>query len=179
MLLFLVGFMGAGKSGIGQLAAKLAGVAFVDTDKEVEKACGGITVTEIFERHGEEFFRQKERKVLESLRDDAIVATGGGLPTIGDAMAYMNRVGRTVYLKTSPEGLYRRLQHGQARRPKIRDLDAQKLIEYIRRTLPERETFYERASMIIDCDVIPDDSAANYVAEFFADRNPLIISHHL
>lgn len=167
MLLFIVGFMGAGKSGIGREAAKAVGARFVDTDKEVE-ALVGMTVNEIFEQHGEEFFRAREREVLESLTGDAIVATGGGLPCQAGAMEWMNEKGRTVYLKLSPEKLLYRLRHGQARRPKLHGLDEAGLLRYIKETLPTREPFYMRSSMIIDCDRLSDASVANYVALFFS-----------
>ncbi len=118
MLLFVVGYMGAGKSGIGREAARRAGVRFVDTDREVE-TMHGATVSEIFAHKGEEAFRKSEREVVERLiaeGGDAIIATGGGLPCSEGMMKAMNEAGRTVYLKLSPSKLLMRLRHGQARR---------------------------------------------------------------
>lgn len=170
MKLFVVGFMGAGKSGIGREAARRAGVRFVDTDREVEAACGE-TVGEIFAGQGEAAFRRMERDVLETVaatEGDMIVATGGGLPCEGDAMRFMNEMGHTVYLKLSSGKLMHRLRHGQARRPKLEGMDEAQLAQYIERTLPEREGCYMQASMIIDCDTLSDDSVTEYVAGYAA-----------
>jgi shikimate kinase len=168
MLLFIVGYMGAGKSGIGREAARRAGVRFVDTDKEVEEL-HGATVSEIFARDGEAAFRKSEREVIERLvaeGGNAIVATGGGLPCEGDAMKLMNAAGRTVYLRLSSAKLVPRLRHGQSRRPKLDGLDEKGLLEYIERTLPIREECYMQATMIIDCDTLSDESVTAYVAMF-------------
>lgn len=168
MLLFIVGYMGAGKSGIGREAARRAGVRFVDTDREVE-ALHGATVSEIFARFGESVFRRSEREVIERLAaegGDAIIATGGGLPCEKGVMQLLNETGRTVYLKLSPSKLIPRLRHGQVRRPKIDGLGEKELLEYITQTLPEREKYYMQSTMIIDCDTLSDDSVTEYVAGF-------------
>ncbi len=168
MLLFIVGYMGAGKSGIGRIAAQRAGVRFIDTDREVEMMYG-TTVSEIFARYGEAAFRKSEREVVERLvaeGGDAIVATGGGLPCENGMMMLLNEAGRTVYLKFSPAKLFPRLWHGQARRPKLDGLDEKGLLEYIERTLPMREECYMQAAMVIDCDTLTDDSATDYIAGY-------------
>lgn len=165
MKVFVVGYMGAGKSGLGKDAARRARVSFVDTDCEVELEYGA-TVAEIFEREGEEYFRRLEREVLErvtAMPGSAVIATGGGLPCRGDAMAFMNRAGRTVYLKFGVEKLLRRLRLGLDRRPKLHGMDAEQLRTYVAATLAEREPFYAQASMVIDCDVLSDSSAADYI----------------
>lgn len=168
MILFVVGYMGAGKSGIGREAARWTGMRFADTDHEVE-ALHGATVAGIFAGEGEAAFRKSEREVLERLadvHDDMIVATGGGLPCEGDAMDFMNEVGRTVYLRLSPAKLLHRLRPGQARRPKLNGMDDEAILEYVERTLPVREEFYMRASMVIDCDALSDAAVCGYVADY-------------
>jgi shikimate kinase len=170
MILFVVGYMGAGKSGIGREAARAAGVRFVDTDAEVERM-HGATVAQIFAQHGEAVFRRSEREVLERLAaegGDMIVATGGGLPCEGDAMEFMNGVGRTVYLKLSPARLVHRLRPGQARRPKLDGLDEAGILRFVEQTLPAREEHYMKASMVIDCDSLSDSAVCGYVAQAFA-----------
>ncbi len=174
MILFLVGFMGAGKSGIGRDASRRAGVRFVDTDREVESLCGA-TVNEIFADRGEVEFRKLEREVLAkvvAMGGDAIVATGGGLPCEGDAMEFMNSVGRTVYIKFSPDKLLQRLLHGQARRPKLHGMNRTQMLDYIEQTLPGREAAYMRATMIVDGDRLSDDSICDYVVDYMR-RTPL------
>ena len=106
MLIFLVGYMGCGKSTIGRTLAKQLGVRFLDMDTLLEQRCGK-SVAEIFTETGETGFRQSEREVLAELTSEreAIVATGGGAPCFFDNMETMNRAGLTVYFKMSPEKL--------------------------------------------------------------------------
>ena len=94
MLIFLVGYMGCGKSTIGRTLAKQLGVRFLDMDTLLEQRCGK-SVAEIFTETGETGFRQSEREVLAELTSEreAIVATGGGAPCFFDNMETMNRAG--------------------------------------------------------------------------------------
>ncbi len=106
MILFLVGYMGCGKSTIGRTVAHRLGVRFVDMDRRIEEAAGR-TVAEIFAAEGEASFRAMERKFIEGLEgagEDMVVATGGGAPCHGDNMDLMNRLGVTVYFKMTPQG---------------------------------------------------------------------------
>ena len=98
--LFLVGYMGCGKSTLGRKLARRLGVDFVDTDALVEER-EGASVADVFRYEGEERFRQAERRVLDEViagNPFVVVSTGGGLPTWSDNMACMNAVGNTVYL---------------------------------------------------------------------------------
>ena len=109
--LFLVGYMGCGKSTIGRKLARTLHLEFVDTDHRIEER-EGATVIDIFHYEGEERFRTIEREVLEEVvasEQAAVVSTGGGLPAWGDNMARMNEVGRTIYLKRSAENIASRL----------------------------------------------------------------------
>ena len=165
MILFLIGYMGCGKSSIGRELARRTGFAFVDMDREVERECGGRTVSQIFEQEGEAFFRACERKTLERLctGERMIVATGGGVPCFGDNMEVMNAAGRTVYFKMTPPKLAQRLHHGRDKRPILRGMDDEQLLRFIERNLREREPFYSQASMVIDCDGVSDDYICNHV----------------
>ena len=104
--LFLVGYMGCGKSTLGRKLAHRMGVAYVDTDHEVEQM-EGAAVYDIFQYAGEGYFRRSERAALERTIEEgaAVVSTGGGLPTWSDNMARMNEVGCTVYLRRSAENI--------------------------------------------------------------------------
>ncbi len=161
--------MGAGKSSVGRDAARRAGMRFVDMDREIERV-HGMTVAEIFERVGEGVFRKSEREVLEQLAaaadDDVIVSCGGGTPCQGDNMALMNAVGKTIYLKLSPEKLVKRLRPGQTKRPLLKDMDGGQMLAMIEEMLPGREPFYMQASMIVDCDTLGDDSICRHVADY-------------
>ena len=98
--IFLVGYMGCGKSTLGRKLARRLGAAFVDTDAAVEEL-EGASVADVFRYEGETRFRELERGVLERViasGDAAVVSTGGGLPVWRDNMECMNAAGHTVYL---------------------------------------------------------------------------------
>lgn len=159
MTLFLIGYMGSGKSTLGRRLAAQLGASFVDMDRAIEEQAG-MSVSEIFAAQGEAEFRKMERQFLmqqgatETLH---IVATGGGAPCQGDNMEVMNRVGRTAYLKMAPAQLLKRLgQAGREKRPLIRGMGDGELLEFITRNLALREPFYERAQLVIDCNGVPD-----------------------
>lgn len=165
MTIFLVGYMGCGKSTVGHQMSRMLGYRFMDMDKLIEQR-SGMTIAEIFERHGELYFRRLERGMLGELgaEKDVVIATGGGVPCHGDNMEVMNACAETVYLKMSPEKLFSRLVHGRAKRPLIRDFDDQQLMDYIRTMVEARSPFYERARLVIDCDGVSDEYVARHIA---------------
>lgn len=167
MLIFLVGFMGCGKSTIGRRVARRLGYDFVDTDSVIEQK-SGRSVSEIFASAGEEAFRRMEREAIEEIPSggDVIVATGGGLPCFGGNMELMRGRGSVVYFRMSPERLFGRLEKGRARRPKLAGMDDGQLREYIRTTLAEREPYYLQASAVIDCDGVSDEYIASHISHY-------------
>ncbi len=167
MILFLVGYMGCGKSTIGRTVAKRLGVEFVDMDRRIEERAA-MSVAEVFASRGEAAFRQMERAMLEELtggEGDRIVATGGGVPVHGDNMEVMNRAGLTVYFKMAPRGLVQRLKPGQERRPLLRGMDERELLRFVEHNLAQRAPFYERARMTIDCNGVSDEYIARHIEE--------------
>ena len=157
MRIFLIGFMGSGKTTVGRPLAKALGLRFVDMDHHITDS-QHKTIAQLFEELGEEGFRQLERDTLAELsaQDNTVIATGGGAPCFFGNMDVMNRTGSTIYLKVSPEGLAARLKHGRDKRPLLRGKTDEELLEYIRRTLAEREKFYAQASITVDCDGYSD-----------------------
>jgi shikimate kinase len=151
---FLVGFMGCGKSSFGRRLAGELRRRMVDTDNEIERRAG-MTIVEIFERHGEEAFRALESEVIGDVAtsdSDVVVALGGGAVCRPGVMERLGEAGETVYLKTPTEKLVRRLSAvGRARRPKIAGMGDAELVAYIEKTLPSREVFYNRANFVLDC----------------------------
>src|SRR3954471_20666721 len=112
MRMFLIGPSGAGKTAVAENLAQAAHVKLVDTDDEIERTCG-MTVNEIWEKHGEDYFRGLERVVVERIAEmpgPVVIETGGGLPIIDGMMTRLDQVGTTVYLKATTRRMWRRLQ---------------------------------------------------------------------
>ena len=153
MILYLVGYMGCGKSTIAKRIAKQLNIRYIDTDAEVERR-EGAQIVDIFDYNGEEYFRQAERAVLESIADsgeDVVVATGGGAPAWGDNMEYMNRTGRTVYIRRTAEQIASRLSpYGRMKRPKLRGLNDEELVEFMRAGIESRRAVYEQSMLTAD-----------------------------
>ncbi|HBV49179.1 MAG TPA: shikimate kinase [Alistipes sp.] len=164
--LFLVGYMGCGKSTLARKIARRLGVEAVDTDRVVEER-EGATVADIFRYEGEQRFREVEREVLERLIADPatrVVSTGGGLPLWRDNMARMNEVGTTVYLRRSAEQIARRLSpYGRQKRPRLRGLSDGELVGFMARDIAEREPCYAQARWVFDCDALSDDEVAEKI----------------
>lgn len=164
MVIFLVGFMGCGKSTIGKIVAKRLDYAFADTDRMVEQTAGK-SVREIFEQDGEALFRRMETEALVhfNAEDNIIVATGGGTPCFAGNLEIMKRTGRIVYFDMKPDRLFGRLCRGRERRPKIAGMDDAALMDFIGKSLAEREKYYSQASMTIDCNGVSDEYIASHI----------------
>ncbi len=118
--IFLIGLMGAGKTTVGRQLAKRVGASFVDLDHEIEKRTG-VRVTTIFELEGEEGFRERESRVLAetAVRDDIVVATGGGIVLRPENRDILRKAGTVIYLDAPPNILYERTRK-DTNRPLLR-----------------------------------------------------------
>jgi shikimate kinase len=118
--LFLVGMMGAGKTSVGEQLARRAGLDFIDADRELQHRFG-TTIAAMFADEGEAAFRRREAELLDelTLRDGAIIATGGGAVLDPVSREHLRRRGRTIYLHASPAVLWRRTC-GDTERPLLR-----------------------------------------------------------
>lgn len=158
--LFLVGYMGCGKSTLSRKIARRLGVPVADTDVLAEQQ-EGASVADIFIYEGEERFREVEREVLERIIDDGelvVVSTGGGLPIWRDNMERMNQVGVTVYLMRSAEQIASRMTpYGRQKRPRLRNLSDQELVPFMKGDIVVREEFYRKARLCIACDGATDE----------------------
>ena len=171
MKLFLIGYMGCGKSSLGRKVARRLGVRFVDTDAVIEER-EGASISDIFQYEGEEYFRRLERSVIDEVADDTadvVVSTGGGLPVWKDNMETMNRVGTTVYIRRSAEQIASRLSpYGRQKRPKLRGLSDDEIVDFMTRNMAEREPYYARALHVLDTDGVSDGELADRVVELFS-----------
>ncbi len=161
MIIFLIGFMGSGKSfWATQLAQKL-GCLCVDLDTLIVQG-EQKSIAQIFEQQGESHFRALEQQYLSELIGDngkkkLVAATGGGTPTVEQNMDLMLRSGCVVYLQASPTLLAQRLQAETEHRPLLRGKNQAELERFIATKLAEREVSYQRAHVIITQDAANDD----------------------
>ena len=140
---FLVGYMGCGKSTLARKLSRRTGVRAVDTDAEVERMEGAAS------------------------GEACIVATGGGLPTWSDNMEMLSKAGTTVYLRRSAERIAARLTpYGRAKRPKLQGLGDAELVEFMRRNIAEREPYYAQAALVLDCDTLSDEEAVERIIHY-------------
>lgn len=150
-IVYIVGFMGSGKSTAGRKLALSLGWKFIDLDKKIEESAGKH-IPDIFEQDGESRFREIESEVLKltGSMTETIVSTGGGTPCHGDNMDYMLSAGLTIYLKLTPEQLTRRLLDSSGDRPLIKNVPDDQLQTFIENMLSAREKWYGKANLIVD-----------------------------
>ena len=150
-IIYIIGFMGSGKTTAGRKLASLLGWSFIDLDKKIEEHTGK-TIPEIFSLHGEAYFRNIETGLLKNLKSetDAVISTGGGTPCYSDNMDFMLKTGLTLYLKLTPDQLKSRLSESKGERPLIKDLDKAKLQSFIEEKLTEREKWYDRSDITVE-----------------------------
>jgi len=145
----LVGMMGAGKSSIGRRLASRLGIPFIDADTEIESAAG-MTIPEIFENHGEPYFRAGEARVIARLLDNGpqVLATGGGAVMDPQTRALIGQKGISIWLKADIDVLLKRTKRRNDR----------PLVEKIKDLLPVREPIYAQADIIIQSRDEPHDT---------------------
>jgi shikimate kinase len=152
MKIFLIGFMGSGKTHWGRLLSKKLGLAFYDLDTvlvEQEKK----SVADIFAEKGEEYFRYKETEALERIaeeEDGFILSCGGGTPCFFNNIEFMKKSGKVIWLNTSIDVLTQRLLRERKSRPLIREVDESELGRYIVRKLSERRMYYQQADVTVN-----------------------------
>ena len=153
--IILIGYMGSGKTTVGKALSKDTGMMFYDLDWYIESRMRK-TVSQIFAERGEEGFRQIEHNMLHEVAEfeDVIISCGGGTPCFFDNMDYLNQQGDVVYLKATPETLYKHLMMAKVERPLLKDKTPEELIAYITEHLKERAPFYEKARHTLDVNVL-------------------------
>lgn len=146
----LIGFMGTGKSSVGQLVAAQLHFTFLDTDHVIE-ARAGKTISDIFAQDGEPAFRALEKKIVDELvtRKKTVISTGGGLPANPENFASLKTHSLIVCLWASPEKIWERVR-SQSHRPLLNEADP---LAKIRRLLAEREPYYRQADVLLNTEM--------------------------
>ncbi len=178
--IFLIGFMGSGKSTLGRALATATGYQFIDLDSYIEVRYHS-NIRDIFASRGEDGFRDIERRMLHEVSDfeDVIVACGGGTPCFFDNMDRMNAHGLTVMLTATHETLLRRLLAGRRRRPLIASMDDARLGAFIEESIGRRMPFYSKASHFFPSDRLESrQQIAETVADFISRFIPQCADNH-
>lgn len=156
MRIYLIGFMGAGKSHWGPLLAREGGLRFFDLDREIEES-QGLTIDQLFTQKGEESFRIVEKELLQLLAEnhsEFVMACGGGTPCFLNNIEYMKRSGTVVWINPPAEVLARRLWSERTQRPLLRSVSESDLLGFIQKKLADRRLYYEQATVRVDEEVI-------------------------
>ncbi|MEG8946565.1 shikimate kinase [Rosettibacter firmus] len=180
MRIYLTGFMASGKSTIGPILSNVLGLDFYDLDQEIEEF-EKSTIVEIFEKKGEPYFRNLESEILKKLtqKDNVVISLGGGTITFPDNYELMKNTGKIIYLKVSPEEIYKRLKN-KTDRPLLREFvlgeaSKEEFMKRINELLEKRKPFYEKADLIVDTSSNPIgvtiDTIAKKILRLFNEKD--------
>ena len=151
MLIYLIGYMGCGKTTAGKKLASKLGYDFIDLDEVIESN-NHKSIAEIFEDEGQESFRKIEQEALHNTfkLTNSVISTGGGAPCFFDNIEQMNSHGTTVYIHLTPKALVSRLSSAKNERPLIKGKSDNELLVFIETALTERESFYKKAQYKVE-----------------------------
>ena len=152
---FLIGYMGSGKSTVAKALAKKTGIPLYDLDEVIEKRSGN-SISQIFEAKGELYFRLLEHEVLSELvasPESMILSWGGGTPCYANNDAFLSSENTTsIYLSASIANLYHRIVNEKEKRPLVAHKSEEELMEFIAKHLFDRSFYYNQANFIIQVD---------------------------
>ena len=168
--IFLIGYMGAGKTTVGRKLAKEMNLSFIDLDLYIEGRYHR-SIRQLFAERGEEAFRDIEKRLLHEVAEfeDVLVSTGGGTPCFFDNMEFMNMAGTTIYLKVSGDELASRLESCKQTRPVLQNRSGEELRSFIKENLEARTAFYEKANIIYDAEQMMTEADVQAITENLKD----------
>ncbi len=149
-LIFLIGFMGSGKTTLGKVLSETLNYDFIDSDLWIEKKLK-MSINSIFSAKGEVFFRELELNFIENINPNKpkVIATGGGLPCFNGNIKKLKELGTVIYLEASPELIIERVKFDDTR-PLLKNQQNQEYMAFIQNKLEERNVFYKQAHYTID-----------------------------
>ena len=160
----LVGFMGTGKTSVGQRLARRLGMTYVDTDDIIEQTAGR-RITDIFNQHGELYFRELESDAVRKVSrlDNHVISTGGGVVLRAENLEFLKRNGVVFCLMATSEEIWERVKH-ETHRPLLK---APNPVKKIHKMLKDREAYYALADCMIRTDGVPIERVADKIIEVF------------
>ncbi len=153
--IFLIGYMGSGKTTIGRALALRYGLEHIDLDWRIEQRFR-CKISDMFAEIGEDGFRRRERNMLQEVlgMENVVVSVGGGTPCFFDNMKLMNESGRTIYLQCGVDVLVERIMRSQNKRPIVANKTREELVVFVMEHLAEREFFYLQAQCVWDVNML-------------------------
>ena len=147
--IFLIGYMGSGKTTVGRILARQYGIEHIDLDWRIEQRFH-TKISNMFAEIGEDGFRRRERNMLQEIMcmEDVVVSVGGGTPCFFDNMEQMNSAGYTIYLQCNIDVLVERIMRSQAKRPIVANKTKDELEVFVAEHLAEREKFYLKGQYV-------------------------------
>ena len=157
MRIFLIGYMGAGKTTLGKAFARELDLTFIDLDWYIEERYHK-TIQQIFQEQTEKGFRELEKRMLHEVAEfeNVVISTGGGTPCFFDNMEYMSSQGETVFLEVTPEVLFQRLRIAKRQRPLLAQKTDEEIKTFIHNALQERMPYYSQAKHTFKADELED-----------------------
>ena len=151
MRIILIGMPGCGKTTIGKKVAMNLNLKFVDADEYIEEKYK-MSISRLFATVNESGFRKLENEALKEmiLQDDIVLSTGGGLPCFYNNIKILKDSGTVIYIKLPVKMLFHRLKNAKKTRPLTANKSDEEILEYLDKTLSEREKFYNQANYIVD-----------------------------
>jgi len=171
MNIYLIGYMGSGKTTVGQRLAKLMDYTFVDVDQLFEEQYR-LSISDFFEKYDEAAFRQIEKDLIAevSIGSHQIISTGGGAPCFFDNLEVMKKSGLVVYIQMAVKSLADRLSNAKRVRPILKDLSGEDLNAFIEKQLTEREVFYKQATITVKGESINMDALVDSIRPLLSNK---------
>jgi len=159
--------MGSGKSYWGKLWADETGMSYFDLDDIIEKQ-EGMPVEAIFDKKGENYFREKESALLRTMatQENCIISCGGGTPCFDGNMQWMNENGTTVYLQANPVKLIENILLEIDKRPLLKKINKGEMLFFVEQKLKERDPFYTQAKMSLSVKDLDATSIHDIIQKF-------------
>jgi shikimate kinase len=166
MKIYLVGYMASGKSKLGKELSGMTGLSFYDMDEVFEERYR-IGIVDFFEKYGDAAFRRIEHQILLETKslENIIIATGGGTPCADENIRFIKSEGVSIYIRMNAHDLFHRLRSIKKKRPLLKDVPLEKLEQFIRSQVEEREPYYLQADHVIDGPVNKLEDLAKMIKE--------------
>jgi shikimate kinase len=167
MKIYLIGFMGSGKTYWGKQLSNKLNIPFFDLDDQIAEDTGK-GINQIFDENGEEYFRMREKEILHLLSESHasfVMACGGGTPCFFNNIDFLKKQGKVIWISCSTEIIYNRLIEEKEKRPLIKKINNKELKSFITKKYSARKIYYRQANIVLDDEGLTIDKIFNSVVQ--------------